>query len=126
MISPPRNSPTPTQTQAQLNPQLSGSASASCRDNGTEWVVELSVTATLTGAPQGDNPQGQAGKSDNLKPFTVNGGGTTSFSGQASVSVGASGTNATGTLQWNVTVTVPGAGPEQDSGTESYNCTVPG
>ncbi|HZM80624.1 MAG TPA: hypothetical protein VFC19_33290 [Candidatus Limnocylindrales bacterium] len=126
--SPTRNSPTPTRTQTQLNPDLNGSGSASaCRDNGNDWVVDLTVTATLTGAQEGNDPQGRGGKSGDLQNVTLSGTGTTSFNGQLTgITVGPHDAAASGSLQWSVTVTVPGAGPVSDNGTASYTCSLPG
>jgi len=123
--APPRNSPSPTQTQTQLNPSLSGSATGTCGRSGSNRVVDLTVTAVLTGAPAGNNPQGQAGKpGDPQQPFTLSGSGGISFSGQVSITVGPDTEPATGSIQWSVTVTVPGAGPVQASGSEPYSCSA--
>jgi len=120
--SPTRNSPTPTQTQTQLNPQLSGSANGECGDNGTDRYVDLSVTANLTGAPAGNNPQGQAGKPGDLQPLNTSG-GPTSFRGTIRVVVGALPAAATGSIDWNVTVTVDGVPePVRASGSRNYDC----
>jgi hypothetical protein len=119
--SPPRNSPSPTQTQTQLAPDLNGSATATCADDGTNWVVELSVTATLTNG-SGNSPQGQAGKPGNLQGFSMTGSGTT-FSGQATVNVGPrTDPPPSGSLEWRVTVTVPGTGMVSDGDSKSYTC----
>jgi hypothetical protein len=120
--SPPRNSPSPTQTQTQQQPQLTGNASSTCMNNGTDWLVNLSVTALLTGATSGNNPQGRAGKPGDLQSFTLNGDGSASFSGSASINVGSSGGLVTGSIDWSVTVIVQGAGSVTDSGTEAYSC----
>lgn len=120
-LSPPRNSPTPTQTQEQLTPTLTGSATASCTNNGTDWVVTLNVTATLTNG-SGNSPQGQAGKPGNPQPFSLSGTGTT-FSGQASITVGPNtDPPPSGNIDWQVTVTVPGTGMVSDNGSKSYSC----
>ena len=120
----PRNSPTPTQTQTQLNPSLDGNGNATCADSSGNWVVTLSVTAVLTGAPSGNNPQGRAGKPGDPRPFTLNGDGTTSFTGQATITIGASAEPASGSVEWNVSVTVTGAGSVPDSGTATYSCSA--
>jgi hypothetical protein len=122
---PPGMIPTPTETQTQLNPDLNSNGSkGACVDDGANWVITLSVTATLTGAPQGDSPQGLAGKQDDLRPFNVNGGGTTSFHGQMTITLGPNGETASGTVAWSLTVTVPGFGPVSDGGSEGYSCGI--
>lgn len=118
----PRNSPSPTRTQTQ-NPVLTGSANASCSDDGADWVVTVSVTAALTGASAGTDPQGQAGKPGELQTFAMSGGGGTSFSGQRPVTIAPNTDPApSGSLQWRVTVTVPGTGPKEVSGSVPYTC----
>lgn len=117
----PGPNPTPTQTQTQT-PRLTGSGSTTCAGPVDRWLVDLSVTATLTGAPSGTDPQGRAGQGGSLNPFPVSATGGTSFTGHASIDVGPNTAPAQGTIHWSVTVTVPGGGTVEANGNESYSC----
>jgi hypothetical protein len=123
--TPSRNTPAPTQTQPQQVPRLNGEGSvSSCDGSGADWVVTLSVTATLTGASSGNNPQGLGGRTGQLRNLEFNGDGGTEFSASTQITIGPSSEAATGDLQWNVTVTVPGHPAVEDSGTVQYNCSL--
>lgn len=85
------------------------------------WFVDITVTTTLTGAPSGTDPQGQAVYSGTSYPLSLSGSGGTSFTGQARIDAGPDTAPVSGTIQWSVTVTVPG-GSVNANGTESFSC----
>ncbi len=114
-------SPSPTQTQTQTDPpKLAGSGNWACAGIAEgRRIVMVSLSATLSNASSGTDPQGQAGGGAS---FGLSGSGTTSFSGQKSVDVGAEADPPTGTISWSVTVTVAGTGDVSDSGSVGFNC----
>lgn len=120
--------PSPAQSQAPPpNPQLNGSGTANCAPDGENWIVTVSVSANLTGAPSGGTGgQGEATGGGSTKTFNLGGSGT-SFNGGTTFDVGddAPGTPPSGgSVAWEVTVTVAGFGSVEDGGSASYTCTA--
>jgi hypothetical protein len=79
------------------------------------------VNVTVPDPPPGLAPQGQAGLSGSMQGFSLSGGGS-SYSGSATVSVGPSSSPNVGTVQWVVTMSVPGGRTARDESFEGYSC----
>jgi hypothetical protein len=114
--------PQPTQTQpGNYNTQLSGTGSTVCTNEGGQWRVRILVSVTVSDPPPGLVPQGQAGLSGSMQGFSLSGSGS-SYSGSATVSVGPSSSPSVGTVQWLVTMSVPGGRTARDESMEGYSC----
>jgi hypothetical protein len=110
-----------TTTQAPPAPRLTGSGNATCASQSGTWVVTVVLTANLTDAASGTDPQGRAGQGGSMNSFALTGTGT-SFSGQTTVEAGPDSARVDGTIEWSVTVTVPGVGNVGDNGSKSFTC----
>jgi hypothetical protein len=119
---PTTQGPQPTSTQPRsYNTQLNGTGSTTCTSEGGQWRVRILVNVTVTDPPPGLNPQGQAGLSGSMQGFSLSGSGT-SYSGSTTVSVGPSSSTNVGTVQWVVTMSVPGGRIARDESFEGYSC----
>ncbi len=119
---PTTQGPQPTQTQSRpYNTQLIGTGSTTCTNEGGQWRVRIQVNVTVNDPPPGLNPQGQAGLSGSMQGFSLSGGGS-SYSGSATVSVGSSSSPNVGTVQWVVTMSVPGGRIARDESFEGFSC----
>ncbi|WP_117209209.1 hypothetical protein [Allorhizocola rhizosphaerae] len=116
----PGPDPVPTQTRT-YGTQLSGTGSTSCTAEGGQWRVRILVNVTVSDPPPGLAPQGQAGLSGSMQGFSLSGGGT-SYSGSTTISVGSSSSPNVGTVQWVVTMSVPGGRTARDESFEGYSC----
>ncbi len=122
------NTPRPTATtQGPQNttppppaPVLTASASTSCAPQDGKWIVTVNISASLANAQSGTSPQANVGQG----VFSLDGSGSTSFSGQTTIDVGPAPAPAAGEVTWTVTVTVAGAGALEKGGTKSYSCAV--
>ncbi len=112
--------PVPTQTRTYTT-QLTGTGSTVCTAEGGQWRVRIIVNVTVSDPPPGLTPQGQAGLSGSMQGFSLSGGGS-SYSGSATVSVGPSTSPNVGTVQWVVTISVPGGRIARDESFEGYSC----
>jgi hypothetical protein len=114
--------PSPTQTQGQP-PQLNGSSNAVCAGGSGTWSITITVTATLAEAASGTNPNGHASLGGSTTPLSFSGSSGTTFVGQATVNAGPDTAPASGSIQWTVTVSLPGGGTVSDQGSEGFSCT---
>lgn len=110
----------PTQPRT-YNTQLSGSGSTTCTNDGGQWRVRILVNVSVSDPPPSLIPQGQAGLSGSMQGFSLSGGGN-SYSGSATVLVGPSSSPNVGTVQWVVTMSVPGGRTARDEAFEGYSC----
>jgi hypothetical protein len=120
VVTTPGPPPAPTQTRT-YNTQLSGSGSTVCTNEGGQWRVRILVNVSVSDPPPGLVPQGQAGLSGSMQGFSLSGGGA-SYSGSTTVSVGPSSSPNVGTVQWLVTMSVPGGRIARDESFEGYSC----
>lgn len=112
----PSNSPART-----YNTALSGTGGTTCSREGGQWRVRISVAVTVSDPPPGVSPRGQGGPSGSMQSFSLSGGGS-SFSGSTTVAVGPDSSPNVGTVQWVVTMTVPGGQTVRDENYEGYSC----
>lgn len=111
---------TPTQPHT-YSTQLTGTGSTTCTNEGGQWRVRILVNVTVSDPPPGLTPQGQAGLSGSMQGFSLSGGGS-SYSGSTTVSVGPAPSPNVGTVQWVVTMSVPGGRTARDESFEGYSC----
>jgi hypothetical protein len=110
-----------TTPPGSYNTQLTGTGSTICTNEGGQWRVRILVNVSVSDPPPGLIPQGQAGLSGSMQGFSLSGGGF-SYSGSATVSVGPSSSPNVGTVQWVVTMSVPGGRTARDESFEGYSC----
>lgn len=115
---PTTQGPQPART---YNTALSGTGGTTCSREGGQWRVRISVAVTVSDPPPGVSPLGQGGPSGSMQSFSLSGGGS-SFGGSTTVAVGPDSSPNVGTVQWVVTMTVPGGQTVRDENYEGYSC----
>ncbi len=119
---PTTQGPKPSSSPARTyNTALSGTGGTTCSREGGQWRVRISVNVTVSDPPPGVSPRGQGGPSGSMQSFSLSGGGS-SFSGSTTVAVGPDSSPNVGTVQWVVTMTVPGGQTVRDENYEGYSC----
>ena len=113
--------PTTTQPGGTYNTQLTGTGSTTCTNESGQWRVRILVNVAVSDPPPGLRPQGQGGLSGSMQGFSLSGGGT-SYSGSVTISVGPSSSPNVGTVQWLVTMSVPGGRTARDESFEGFSC----